>query len=45
MRMQPTDQRSERSFQPKARITSGARYCLVLMMEEWCSSSYVALPK
>mmetsp|Transcript_71227 Transcript_71227/g.219820 ORF Transcript_71227/g.219820 Transcript_71227/m.219820 type:complete len:336 (+) Transcript_71227:540-1547(+) len=45
MKIHPSDHTSERSFQPSARMTSGPRYCLVLITDEWCSSSYVALPK
>merc|ERR1740129_664598 len=43
--MDPMDHRSESSSHPCAKSTSGPRYCLVFMMEAWCSSSYVELPK
>mmetsp|Transcript_31185 Transcript_31185/g.74355 ORF Transcript_31185/g.74355 Transcript_31185/m.74355 type:complete len:245 (+) Transcript_31185:31-765(+) len=43
--MQPADHRSEGKLQPQPRITSGARYCLVLTVVLFFSLSYVAPPK
>ena len=45
MRMQPTDHMSDGRPHPVPRMTSGARYCRVLMTLPLRSQSYVAPPK
>ena len=41
----PSDHKSDGMLQPTPRMTSGARYCLVLTTDDFFSLSYVAAPK
>ena len=45
MRMQPADQISDFSSQPSSKMTSGPRYCRVLMIFSRRSCSRTVLPK